>query len=339
MDMEEKTFPFELKALTEDGTFEGYAAIFDKPDAFGEVIAKGAFNKTLQEGKTRPMCWYHDPRNLLGIVDLAVDDKGLKVKGYLNLEVQSAKEKYALMKQKAIKGLSFGFKTIKDIWDGTTRIIKEIKLFEVSPVTFQAHPEALVTAVKQNVPWDEEKPFPNEHAARIKSPGLFDGATFRRKKDGTIYGSKKVPATAAVIWGKLKGAAKPSDNPIPQSLRFPTENWSVAQAKKWLKDNNVKYQTFEAASKSLEGAIEHLEEMKRGKVIAAQKMGLINDAVEALKALLKITEPRKSTPDEGKSPYSPILEALENEPEGADKPLMHLFGTKIKALEKSKTED
>lgn len=94
----------------------------------------------------------------------------------------------------------------------------------------------------------EGRPFPGEHAARLRNPADFVGETFRRVKDGTIFGSKKIPATAAVIWGKLKGAAKPSDNPIPQSIRFPTKNWTVAQAKKWLKDNNVKNIGFEAAS-------------------------------------------------------------------------------------------
>lgn len=146
--MEEKTFPFEIKALTEEGTFEGYAAIFDKPDALGEVIEKGAFTKTLKESKTRPLLWYHDPQNPLGTVELEVDDKGLKVLGEFDLNVQAAREKYSLMKKKAIKGLSFGFKTIKDLWDDTTRRLKEIKLFEVSPVTFQAHPDALVMNVK-----------------------------------------------------------------------------------------------------------------------------------------------------------------------------------------------
>jgi len=328
--MEEKTFPFEIKAVTEEGTFEGYAAIFGKPDALGEVIAKGAFNQTLaREGKFRPLLWYHDARNPLGIVELEVDEKGLKVKGEFDLNVQAAKEKHSLMKKKVIKGLSFGFNTIKDIWDGTTRILKEIKLFEISPVTFYAHPDALVTAVKQ---WDEEKPYPNEHSARITSPGLFDEKTFRRTKDGTIYGSKKVPATAAVIWGKLKGTAKPSDNPIPQSIRFPTDNWTAAQAKTWLKDNNITYERFEAASKSLEGTIEFLEEEKSGKVISAANLKLLNNAVQALVALLKAAEPPKGPRDEGKGILAPIIEVLE-QPKGTDKPREPLFGSTIKTLE------
>jgi len=92
-------------------------------------------------------------------------------------------------------------------------------------------------------------PYPNEHSARLREPDDFDPKSFGRVNDGIIYGKIKVPQTIAVIWGKLKGNAKPSDKPIPQALRFPTKYWTVEKAKKWLKDNNVKYISFEAASK------------------------------------------------------------------------------------------
>jgi len=331
--LEEKTFPFEIKVLTEEGTFEGYAAIFDKPDAYSEIIEKGAFTRTINTQKQFPMLWYHDPRNPIGVIDVEADEKGLKVRGTLNLEVQMAKEKYALMKQKAIRGLSIGFRTIKDLWDKDIRYLKEIKLYEISPVTFQAHPAALISNVKYQ-PWSEEKPYPNEHSARIKSPNLFDPDTWKRTEDGTIYGKIKVPITAAVIWGKLKEHNKPSDNPIPQAIRFPTENWTAAQAKAWLKDNNIKYEKFEAASKSLEGVMEFLEEFKSGRVISAANLKLINNAVQALIALLKASEPSKDTQDGGKSIFSSVIEELETENE----PHEHLFETTIKNLENLKKE-
>ena len=94
-------------------------------------------------------------------------------------------------------------------------------------------------------------PYPNESSARLRNPGDFNPDTYRRTDGGTIYGSKKVPSTVGIIWGKLKGSDKPSDNPIPQALRFKTQFWSVSRAKKWLKDNNVKYISFEPASKSV----------------------------------------------------------------------------------------
>lgn len=147
--LEEKTFPLEIEELTEEGQFEGYAAIFGKPDLIGETIEQGAFTKTLKEKDFFPMCWYHNPTDPIGIVYLVEDSKGLKVKGELNLKVQSAREKYELMKQKAIRGLSFGFKTVKDLWQGPSRFLKEVRLYEVSPCTFPAHPKALISAVKQ----------------------------------------------------------------------------------------------------------------------------------------------------------------------------------------------
>ncbi len=146
--MEEKTFPFEIKALTEEGQFEGHAAIFGKPDMFNESIEKGAFTKTLKEKKQFPVLWYHDFRSPVGIADADIDQKGLHVIGQLNLDVQMAREKLALMKQKAIRGLSIGFRTLQDKWEKGVRYLLEIKLFEISLATFQVHPKALVRNVK-----------------------------------------------------------------------------------------------------------------------------------------------------------------------------------------------
>jgi HK97 family phage prohead protease len=91
-------------------------------------------------------------------------------------------------------------------------------------------------------------PYPNHHAARLRDPGDFDADSYRTTKGGTMYGSKKVPATVLIVWGKLKDKAGPSDQPIPQSLRFPTESWTAAEAKKWLNDNEIKTILFEPAS-------------------------------------------------------------------------------------------
>ena len=94
------------------------------------------------------------------------------------------------------------------------------------------------------------KPYPNEHSARLQDPDKFDSKSFRRTKGGTLYGSKKVPSTISIIWGKLTGKAKPSNPPIPQALRFPTKSWTVTKAKKWLADNEIKFTVFENATKT-----------------------------------------------------------------------------------------
>jgi len=153
--MEKKTFKFELKELKEDGQFEGYASVFNVKDAVNDVVEPGAFKKTLTEKREFPLLWYHDPRDVLGIVEAEEDGKGLKIIGKLNMGVQKAREKYELLKQKAIKGLSIGYDTIKEAWENELRKLKEIKLWEVSLCTFQANPEAVVTGVKAVVPFQD----------------------------------------------------------------------------------------------------------------------------------------------------------------------------------------
>jgi 3'-phosphoadenosine 5'-phosphosulfate sulfotransferase (PAPS reductase)/FAD synthetase len=86
-------------------------------------------------------------------------------------------------------------------------------------------------------------PYPNEHAARLRNPDDFDPKSFRRTHgsgDGRVQGVK-IPETIDVIWGKLKDANKPSDPVIAQALRFPIKNWTEAEARNWLKKNEIKY--------------------------------------------------------------------------------------------------
>jgi len=90
-------------------------------------------------------------------------------------------------------------------------------------------------------------PYPNEHSARLRDPADFDPDSFRRTNGGTIYGSKVVPKTIAIIWGKLKGKSQEDDPPIPQALRFPTKYWTAEAAKQWLADNEIDYIAFEPA--------------------------------------------------------------------------------------------
>lgn len=111
-------------------------------------------------------------------------------------------------------------------------------------------------------------PYENEHSARLKEPSEFKekpdwakgGGKFRRTPDGKIYGRVKVPKTADVIWGQLKNQS--GKEAAPQSIRFPTKDWTEQKAKKWLKDNKVKYIKFEPAApkKKKENAVQQGKE-------------------------------------------------------------------------------
>lgn len=163
--MEYKTVPFELKQIDDAGVFWGYASIFGNVDAGGDIVERGAFHKTLEEraGKVR-ICHQHEWRDVIGKpLELREDEVGLFVKAQFVLDVQRAREDYALMKAGALTDLSFGYdavKTERDKVDGqTVRRLKEIKLFEISPVTLGMNEIAGVVGVKASAtPAEPEQP-------------------------------------------------------------------------------------------------------------------------------------------------------------------------------------
>jgi len=125
--------------------FQGYLATFDNVDLGGDRIRKGAFKKSLTENPEVPLLWQHWPEELLGkLVDIREDEKGLKVRGVLNLAVEKAREAYALLRQGALSGMSIGYDSIKDKMDGDVRELLEIKLWEGSLVTFPMNQEARI---------------------------------------------------------------------------------------------------------------------------------------------------------------------------------------------------
>ena len=81
-----------LKSCEDDGTFSGYASVFNNIDLQQEAIAKGAFSKTLynwqSQNKMPKMLWQHDPKSPIGRwLDIYEDQHGLFVKGQLLLDV------------------------------------------------------------------------------------------------------------------------------------------------------------------------------------------------------------------------------------------------------------
>lgn len=146
-------FGLEVKALTDEGTFEGYASIFGNVDKGGDKVVPGAFVESLAEarrtGRKIKMLREHDPREPIGIwEDMAEDAKGLWGKGRLILDVPKARETHALLKAGAVDGLSIGYRTKDYEPDGNVRLLKKVDLWEVSIVTFPMNDRSKVTAVK-----------------------------------------------------------------------------------------------------------------------------------------------------------------------------------------------
>lgn len=146
----------EVKEVQEDGSFVGIASVYDVEDLGGDIIEKGAFKKTISEHPVVPILWQHDSSEVIGSGEVKEQGNKIMLTARLDLEDDVAKKAYRKLKQKLIKGLSIGFQTIKAKFEeleeeGRTKYIRriqELKLWEVSVVTFPMLPAAQVMNVK-----------------------------------------------------------------------------------------------------------------------------------------------------------------------------------------------
>lgn len=154
---------FQIKSVSDDGTFTGYASVFDVVDSYRDVVKKGAFEKSIARlkgsGDKLPILWQHDSTKPIGTFEeIREDEYGLYVEGKLLIDdVVQAKEAYALLKAKAVRGLSIGYylkqyevDKDKEVWNLT-----EIDLFETSIVTFPANTDAKIVTVKSRLEMGE----------------------------------------------------------------------------------------------------------------------------------------------------------------------------------------
>lgn len=149
-------YQFDIKGVEEDGTFSGYASVFNVLDSQKDIIANGAFKRTLEKRNADiKLLWQHKLDEPIGVfLNIKEDSHGLFVKGKLLLDVTRAKEAYSLLKSGAINGMSIGYSVVLADYDDVKgiRILKDVDLFEISLVTFPANKDATITSVKAEIP-------------------------------------------------------------------------------------------------------------------------------------------------------------------------------------------
>jgi HK97 family phage prohead protease len=140
--------------------FVGHAAVFDSLSlplgGFREQVARGAFRKTIREADVRFLA-QHDPATVMartkaGTLRLKEDGVGLLVEADLNPADPDVQRLAVKVRDGHIDQMSFGFEVIKDEWEEQdirdewtngpipVRTLKEVRLWDVSPVTFPAYP-------------------------------------------------------------------------------------------------------------------------------------------------------------------------------------------------------
>ena len=158
-EIERRNFPVEeLRAITDEAGLRhivGYAAVFNSLSedlgGFREKIDPGAFADTLNTGDVRALKNHNSDyvlgRNKSGTLTLSEDQRGLKI-DIMPPDAQWAKDLMVSIDRKDIDQMSFGFRTIDQMWEGEypeeIRTLMKVELFDVSPVTFPAYPDTEV---------------------------------------------------------------------------------------------------------------------------------------------------------------------------------------------------
>lgn len=260
-----------------DGSFTGQAILFNDPHPtsswmlpsdWEDVIDPGAFTRTLQEhkarGSTPAMLFMHRMDDAIGAWESIVEDKdGLNVKGQLCLDVQLIKDRYALMKMGALRGLSIGFQPVK--WEldekAKRRTILDVDLYEMSVVTVPADPGAGVTDVKAMSNSQQSNVASKLQAASDVCDTAIDGC------DDCAAGDcehKDIKAAIAEAITAVGDSGAKSARCAPRNIRFVEEllrdgGFSATEAKRLLAGGFKAFAQRDAADDcGLQEAIEQL---------------------------------------------------------------------------------
>lgn len=154
--MQYKAIPMETKVNHEKRTIEGYASTFGNRDRVGDTVQKGAFKKTIAErfagGKKKDIkvLWQHF--HPIGLpIHMEEDSKGLYTVSKI-AKTPQGDEALQLAEEGVVDKMSIGYDIIKsEPEDDGGQILKEIKLYEYSLVTFPANEEASVLSATKGM--------------------------------------------------------------------------------------------------------------------------------------------------------------------------------------------
>lgn len=161
----------DVRAADDGAGMSGYASHFYSVDSYGTALKKGAFRKTIRErGDKIPVLWQHNPDTPIGKPTLLKEDTtGLFFNASISEGTTHGRDVMALLRDGVPLGMSFGFQTIKDraatdddqldysgapdFFKGKhgkaeVRVIEEVRLWEISAVTFPANEQATINDVR-----------------------------------------------------------------------------------------------------------------------------------------------------------------------------------------------
>lgn len=159
---EYKSIPgrIELKEEGADGRLHirAYALAFGNVDSYGDIILPTACDRWLasEDAGRLALCYQHDMSDVIGIItDKGTDSYGLWFEADI-LPTSSGTDVQVLIKAGAISEFSIGYYAVGasyELRDGEeVRVLSDITVVEVSPVTRAANPRAVLVDMKSEQP-------------------------------------------------------------------------------------------------------------------------------------------------------------------------------------------
>ena len=139
------------------GIVKGYGSYFGNKDSDGDIITKGAYQKTIKENGDRVRyLWQHKMDKPIGkIKEMYEDDKGLMFVAEIP-KTTLGNDALELMKAGIVTENSVGILPIQKQMKDGYREITEVKLYEISAVTLAANDQAKILDVKGKVDIENE---------------------------------------------------------------------------------------------------------------------------------------------------------------------------------------
>lgn len=155
-----------VKSTPTDGSgrFTAIVSTFGPPpDAQNDVIAEGAFLKSIASwrarGKRPALWWGHDYKNpsaTIGIIDRMYEaDAGLLIEATLDLDHEPAVAVYEGLLGGRLNEFSIGYAVVKEHKEKGYNVLDEVEILEVSVVYAGANRFTRVLEVKSAVPLSE----------------------------------------------------------------------------------------------------------------------------------------------------------------------------------------
>ena len=157
--MERKAFATEFKVDAALRRIEGYASTFGNRDLVNDVVVKGAYQNTLAKRGDRIKALRDHAAPIGRIIQAQEDSTGLFVVKQIS-DTPLGNETMTLVADGVLDSMSIGYQTVKADYglhsDGQkARFLRELRLQEVSVVTFPANEAAVITGVKSLADLDD----------------------------------------------------------------------------------------------------------------------------------------------------------------------------------------